>query len=52
MGRAGSSNATINVTTNNAGRYSAPLLKPSKYEVSATASPYPRKPRPTNFRKG
>ncbi len=31
-------NATINVTTNDAGRYSAPLLKPSKYEVSATAS--------------
>ncbi len=31
-------NATINVTTNDAGRYSAPLLKPSKYEVSATAN--------------
>ncbi len=31
-------NATINVTTNSAGRYSAPLLKPSRYQVSATAS--------------
>ena len=31
-------NATINVKTNSAGRYSAPLLKPSKYQVSATAS--------------
>ena len=31
-------NATINVTTNDAGRYSAPLLKPSRYEVTATAS--------------
>jgi hypothetical protein len=31
-------NATINVTTNNAGRYSAPLLKPSRYQVSATAN--------------
>ena len=31
-------NATINVTTNDAGRYSAPLLKPSKYQVSATAT--------------
>ena len=31
-------NATITVTTNSAGRYSAPLLKPSKYQVSATGS--------------
>jgi hypothetical protein len=31
-------NATINVKANEAGRYNAPLLKPSKYEVTATAS--------------
>jgi hypothetical protein len=30
-------NATINVTANDAGRYNAPLLKPSRYQVSATA---------------
>jgi hypothetical protein len=31
-------NATINVITNDARRYSVPLLKPSKYQVSATAT--------------
>jgi hypothetical protein len=31
-------NATIHVTTNQEGRYTASLLKPSKYEVTATAS--------------
>ena len=31
-------NATIHVTANDAGRYSASLLKPSKYEVSAAGS--------------
>ena len=31
-------NATITVTTNGEGRYSAPLLKPSRYQVTATAT--------------
>ena len=31
-------NATVVVTANAEGRYSAPLLKPSKYEVSASAN--------------
>lgn len=31
-------NAIVNVVANEAGRYSAPLLKPSTYEVSASAS--------------
>src|SRR5580658_1045623 len=31
-------NSTVNVTTNAEGRYSATLLKPSKYEVTVTAN--------------
>jgi outer membrane receptor protein involved in Fe transport len=31
-------NATITVTANGEGRYSAPLLKPSRYQVTATAT--------------
>src|ERR1700739_2217716 len=31
-------NAAIVVTTNAEGRYSAPLLKPSKYQISASAN--------------
>lgn len=31
-------NATINVKANEQGRYNAPLLKPSKYEITATAN--------------
>ena len=31
-------NATINVKTNDAGRYTASLLKPSRYQVTATAN--------------
>ena len=31
-------NATINVKTNEQGRYNAPLLKPSKYEITATTN--------------
>jgi hypothetical protein len=45
-------NATINVTTNSEGRYSATLLKPSKYEVSATANGLSASPTTVNVLVG
>jgi outer membrane receptor protein involved in Fe transport len=45
-------NATIHVTTNSAGRYTASLLKPSKYEVTATASGLTASPTDINVEVG
>jgi hypothetical protein len=45
-------NATINVTTNSEGRYSATLLKPSKYEVTATANGLSASPTTVNVLVG
>jgi outer membrane receptor protein involved in Fe transport len=45
-------NATIHVTTNAAGRYTASLLKPSKYEVTAIASGLSATPTDVNVEVG
>jgi outer membrane receptor protein involved in Fe transport len=45
-------NATIHVTTNSAGRYTASLLKPSKYEVTAAASGLTATPTDVNVEVG
>jgi outer membrane receptor protein involved in Fe transport len=45
-------NATIHVTTNPAGRYTASLLKPSKYEVTATAKGLSASPTDVNVEVG
>jgi outer membrane receptor protein involved in Fe transport len=45
-------NATIHVTTNSAGRYTASLLKPSKYEVTATAAGLTASPTDINVEVG
>ena len=45
-------NATTHVTTNAAGRYTASLLKPSKYEVTATAKGLSATPTDINVEVG
>ena len=45
-------NATIHVTTNAAGRYTASLLKPSKYEVTASAKGLSASPTTVNVEVG
>jgi Carboxypeptidase regulatory-like domain len=45
-------NSTINVTANAEGRYSATLLKPSKYEVSATSNGLSARPTIVNVLVG
>jgi hypothetical protein len=45
-------NATVHVTTNSQGRYTASLLKPSKYEVTSTAKDLSGNPTTVNVEVG